>query len=213
MSNTIRLDIISDVVCPWCLIGLANLDKALAALGDEVQTEIVFHPLQLNPGLPPEGELVTDNIARKYGVTPDQGRARGSGLRAAAEEAGVSLAGRSDRIYDTFDAHRLIHWAGTLGRQQEMKRALLTAYFTHARNVSNHDVLADIAADAGFDHAAAADILARGTYASEVANDEIEWRSEGIASVPTMVIDREFVVSGAQDPARLERALKKLAAR
>ena len=211
--RTLRLDIVSDVVCPWCLIGLANLDAALAALGDEVATEIVFHPLQLNPGLPPEGELVSDNIARKYGITPDAAKDRGGALRAAAGAAGVSLAGRSERIYDTFDAHRLIHWAGMLGRQRTMKQALLEAYFTHGRNVSDAAVLADVAAGAGFDRTAAADVLARGSFAREVTDDEIEWRSEGIASVPTMVIDREFVVSGAQDPARLARALRKLASR
>ena len=97
----LRLDIVSDVVCPWCYIGLANLEAALRELGDEVKTELFFHPLQLNPGLPPEGEAVADNIARKYGISPDQARSRGGGLRDAAAEAGVPMAGRSDRIFDT----------------------------------------------------------------------------------------------------------------
>jgi predicted DsbA family dithiol-disulfide isomerase len=212
-GRTLRLDIVSDVVCPWCLIGLANLERALAAVAGEVETQIVLHPLQLNPGLPPEGELVADNMARKYGVTPEQARARGGGVRQAAEEAGVSLAGRPDRIYDTFDAHRLLHWAKTQGRQIALKHALLAAYFEHGRNVSDHAVLAEAAEVAGLDRAAAADVLARGKFAAEVSDDEIEWRSEGIASVPTMVIDGEFVISGAQEPARIERSLRKLAAR
>ncbi|WBH16056.1 DsbA family oxidoreductase [Sphingomonas radiodurans] len=212
-SRILRLDFVSDIVCPWCLIGLANLERALATVGDAVATELVFHPLQLNPGLPPEGELVADNIARKYGITPKQARERGGGVRAAAAEAGVSMARRSDRIYDTFDAHRLLHWARREGGELALKHALLAAYFTHGRNVSDHAVLADAAAEAGLDRAAAADVLARGAFATEVHDDEIEWRSEGITSVPTIVIDREFVISGAQEPARLERALRKLAAR
>ena len=212
-GRTLRIDFVSDVVCPWCLIGLANLERALASLGDEVPVELVFHPLQLNPGLPPEGELAADNIARKYGITPDQARSRGGGVRAAADAAGVSIAARPDRLYDTFDAHRLLHWAGREGRQLALKHALLRAYFDQGRAISDHQVLADAAAGAGLDREAALQILARGDFAAEVNDDEIEWRSEGIASVPTMVIDREFVINGAQEPDRLERALRKLAAR
>jgi predicted DsbA family dithiol-disulfide isomerase len=212
-GRALRIDFVSDVVCPWCLIGLANLERARANLGDEVPVELVFHPLQLNPGLPPEGEPAADNIARKYGITPDQARSRGGGVRAAAEAAGVSMAGRPDRLYDTFDAHRLLHWAGREGRQLALKHALLRAYFDQGRAISDHQVLADAAAGAGLDREAALQILARGDFAAEVNDDEIEWRSEGIASVPTMVIDREFVINGAQEPDRLERALRKLAAR
>ncbi|MCC2978657.1 DsbA family oxidoreductase [Sphingomonas sp. IC4-52] len=212
-GRALRIDFVSDVVCPWCLIGLANLERALANLGDEVPVELVFHPLQLNPGLPPEGEPAADNIARKYGITPDQARSRGGGVRAAAEAAGVSMAGRPDRLYDTFDAHRLLHWAAREGRQLALKHALLRAYFDQGRAISDHEVLADAAAGAGLDREAALQILARGDFAGEVNDDEIEWRSEGIASVPTMVIDREFVINGAQEPDRLERALRKLAAR
>ena len=150
-GRTLRIDFVSDVVCPWCLIGLANLERALASLGDEVPVELVFHPLQLNPGLPPEGELAADNIARKYGITPEQARSRGGGVRAAAEAAGVSMAGRPDRLYDTFDAHRLLHWAGREGRQLALKHALLRAYFDQGRAICDHQVLADAAAGAGLD--------------------------------------------------------------
>ncbi|ONF97399.1 DsbA family oxidoreductase [Sphingomonas jeddahensis] len=211
--RTLRLDIVSDIVCPWCYIGLANLERALAALEGEVAVDIAFHPLQLNPGLPPQGEATADNIARKYGLTPDQARSRGGGVREAAAEAGVAMAGRPDRIYDTFDAHRLLYWAGEQGRQLALKHALFDAYFEQGRNIADHAALADAAEAAGLDRAAANDVLRRGSYAAQVNDDEIEWRSEGIASVPTMVIDREFVVSGAQAPARIERALRKLAAR
>lgn len=211
--RTLRLDIVSDIVCPWCYIGLANLQKALAAVGDEVSVTIDFHPLQLNPGLPPEGELSADNIARKYGMTPEQARSRGGGVRTAAAEAGVGMVGRPDRLYDTFDAHRLLAWAREQGRQQEMKHALFDAYFERGRNISSAEVLVEAAREAGLDAAAAQRVLARGDYAAQVHDDEIEWRSEGIASVPTMVVDGEFVINGAQTPDRIERALRKLAAR
>ncbi|SEI92656.1 Predicted dithiol-disulfide isomerase, DsbA family [Sphingomonas sp. OV641] len=211
--RTLRIDIVSDIVCPWCYIGLANLQKALEAVGDEISVTIDFHPLQLNPGLPPEGELSADNIARKYGMTPEQARSRGGGVRAAAAEAGLAMAGRPDRLYDTFDAHRLLAWAREQGRQQEMKRALFDAYFERGGNISSADILVEAATEAGLDAAAAKQVLARGDFAAQVHDDEIEWRSEGIASVPTMVVDGEFVINGAQAPDRIERALRKLAAR
>jgi predicted DsbA family dithiol-disulfide isomerase len=123
------------------------------------------------------------------------------------------MAGRAGRLYDTFDAHRLLHWAGEQGQQRALKHALFDAYFEQGRNISDQDVLADAAVAAGLDRGAALEVLRRGGYAAQVHDDEVEWRSEGITSVPTMVIDREFVVSGAQAPDRIERALRKLAAR
>jgi predicted DsbA family dithiol-disulfide isomerase len=212
-GRTLRLDIVSNIVCPWCLIGLANLETALESLGEEVQTELVFHPFQLNPGLPSEGELSADNLARKYGITPQQARERGGGVRAAAAEAGVSLAGKPDRIYDTFDAHRLLYWARLQGRQLALKHALFDAYFGQGRAISARDVLIDACEAADLARNAAFDTLNRGDFATQVHDDEIDWRSEGITSVPTVVIDGEFTISGAQDPARWERALRKLAAR
>lgn len=212
-NRKLRLDIVSDIVCPWCVIGLANLETAIAATADDVPVEITFHPLQLNPGLPPEGESIADNMARKYGITPEQARERGGGVKAAAQKAGIAMAGRPQRLYETFDAHRLLHWARVQGRQMALKHALFDSYFEQGRNVADRDVLADAAVAAGLDRAEALKILSTGAYAAEVHDDEIEWRSEGITSVPTIVIDREFIISGAQDPDRIERALRKLSAR
>lgn len=209
----LQLDIVSDIVCPWCYIGLANLERALGIVGDEVAVTMAFHPLQLNPGLPPEGELIADNVARKYGLSADQARTRGGGVRTAAAEAGLPMAGRADRIYDTFDAHRLLYWAGEQGRQRELKHALFDAYFEQGRNVSHPDTLTDAAIAAGLEPSAAQALVRNGSFAAQVHDEEVEWRAEGIASVPTMVIDREFVVSGAQAPDRIARALRKLASR
>lgn len=207
-----QFDIVSDVVCPWCAIGLAALIKALDSIGDLIEPSIHFHPLELNPGLPAEGERIADNIARKYAVTPEQARERGVAMRAAAAEAGVSMAGRSDRIYDTFDAHRLLHWAGLEGKQLALKRALLAAYFEFGRNVSDPEVLVDTAATAGLDRTTASIVLTDGRYAEQVRADEAHWRSEGIASVPTIVIDGKYLISGAQSSDRYARAIRKIAA-
>lgn len=130
MATPIRFDIVSDVVCPWCAIGLAALEIALARVGAQAAPTIAFHPLQLNPGLPPEGEQVADNMARKYGAGPDQAKAAGARVRAAAAEVGVDLGGRPTRLYDTMDAHRLLHWAGETGGQKQ----LLAAYFERGEN-------------------------------------------------------------------------------
>ncbi len=208
----IRLDIVSDIVCPWCAIGLAALEQALARVADVAEAEIAFHPLELNPGLPPEGELLTDNMARKYGASADQARAAGGRIRAAAAEVGVDMSGRGERIYDTFDAHRLLHWAGEHGMQLPLKHALLDAYFARGENVSDRAVLAAAAARAGLDAAEAAAVLEEGRHAGEVRAAEHYWRGEGVLSVPTIVMDGRFVIPGAQSVERLEKALRRRAA-
>ena len=207
----VRLDIVSDVVCPWCTIGLAALEQALARVADVVEADIAFHPLQLNPGLPPEGELLADNMARKYGASPDQAKAAGGRIRDAAAEVGVDMSGRSARLYDTFDAHRLLHWAGETGGQLALKHALLDAYFAHGENVSDRDVLVAAATHAGLDAGEARAVLDEGRYAGEVRAAENYWRGEGVLSVPTIVMDGRFVIPGAQSVERLEKALRRRA--
>jgi predicted DsbA family dithiol-disulfide isomerase len=209
MATPIRFDIVSDVVCPWCAIGLAALETALDRVGDAAAPTIAFHPLELNPGLPREGEAVADNMARKYGAGPEQAKAAGARVRAAAAEVGVDLSGRPARLYDTFDAHRLLHWAGETGGQHALKKALLAAYFTRGENVSDPDVLVDAAARAGLDAEAARAVLAEGRYAGDVRAAEGYWRGEGVVSVPTILIDARYVVTGAQSPERLEKAIRK----
>lgn len=208
----VRLDIVSDIVCPWCAIGLAALDQALARVADVVEAEIAFHPLQLNPGLPPEGERLADNMARKYGASPEQAKAAGGRIRDAAAEVGVDMSGRGDRLYDTFDAHRLLHWAGETGGQTALKKALLAAYFARGENVSDADVLVRAAGEAGLDAEEARAVLAEGRYAGEVRAAENYWRGEGVLSVPTIVMDGRFVIPGAQSVERLEKALRRRAA-
>ena len=209
MSRRVQFDIVSDVVCPWCAIGLAGLEQALDRIGGEIAADLRFHPLELNPGLPREGEPIADNVARKYGITADEARTRGGGMREAAAAVGVSMAGRSERIYDTFDAHRLLYWAAIEGQQLPLKKALLAAYFDQAANVSDPAVLIAAAGRAGLDMAAARTVLADGRYADEVRVDEDHWRSEGVLSVPTVIIDGQFVIQGAQTPERYEKAIRR----
>lgn len=207
----VRVDIVSDVVCPWCAIGLAALDRALAATADVIAADIVFHPFELNPDMPPEGEPIAEHIARKYGVSPEQARASGGQLREAAATVGVDMSRRSERIVNTFDAHRLLHWALIAGRQVELKRALLAAYFAVGEDVSDRNILVAAAETAGLDTEQARVVLERGRFAQEVRAAEAQWREQGITAVPTMILDERYVVQGAQEPARLERALRKLA--
>jgi predicted DsbA family dithiol-disulfide isomerase len=209
-GTPVRIDVISDVVCPWCAIGLAAMEQALDRIGDAAAPEVVFHPLQLNPGTPPEGEAIVDNLARKYGLTPEQASGAGGRIRAAAAEVGVTMAGRRDRLFDTFDAHRLLHWAQATGRQAALKHALLDAYFERGENVSDADVLVAAADRAGLDPEEARRVIADGRFADEVTRDEDHWRGEGILSVPTFILDGRFVIQGAQSADRMEKALRRL---
>lgn len=207
----VRIDMVSDIVCPWCAIGLAALEQAIARAADAVTVDLSFHPLQLNPGLPPEGESVRDNMARKYGAGPEHSLAAGQRIREAAQEAGADISGRPDRLYDTFDAHRLLHWAGEQGRQLALKHALLDSYFVRGENVSDRGVLIAAASLAGLDPDAARSVLDDQLYAGEVRAAESYWRDEGVLSVPTMVLDGRYVIPGAQRVDRLEKALRRRA--
>lgn len=208
----VRIDIVSDVVCPWCAIGLAALDCALAAAADVIAADIVFHPFELNPDMPPEGEPIAEHVARKYGFSPEQARAGGGRLRDAAAAVGLDMTARSERIVNTFDAHRLLHWAMIAGRQAALKRELLAAYFARGADVSDRAVLVAAAQAAGLDADQARTVLETGRFADEVRAEEAHWRAQGITAVPTMILDERYVVQGAQEPARLERALRRLAA-
>ena len=142
MARKLKIDFVSDVVCPWCAVGLGALDEALRRLDGEVQADIHFQPFELNPQLAPEGEDVSEHLARKYGSTPEQMKQNQEAIRQRGADVGFTFnLDRRQRIYNTFDAHRLLHWAETQGRQGELKRALLGAYFTDGRNVSDREVL------------------------------------------------------------------------
>src|ERR1700734_973100 len=156
-----KIDFVSDVSCPWCVVGLKSLEAALERVGSEVSAEVHFQPFELNPQMGPEGQDIVEHIAQKYGSpAADIGR-RQEGLRARGEALGFHFGfQRRGRIYNTFDAHRLLHWAEAEGKQQALKHALFTAYFTEGRDPSNHDELVKVAGSVGLDEARARGDLA-----------------------------------------------------
>ncbi|MET3712916.1 putative DsbA family dithiol-disulfide isomerase [Sphingomonas trueperi] len=213
MARPLTIDFVSDVVCPWCVIGLKGLEEALARAGDAVTAEIRFHPFELNPGMAPEGENIVEHIGRKYGATPEQSAGTRAMIRERAAALGFTMAmGDESRIYNTFDAHRLLHWAGLAGDQRALKMALFTAYFTEGKNAGDRAVLIAAAEQAGLDPAEAARVLDEGRYAEEVRAEEALWQSRGIQSVPAIVIDQRYLISGGQPPEAFEQALRQIAA-
>ena len=167
MPAKLKIDFVSDVSCPWCVIGLKALEQALARIGSDVDADIHFQPFELNPQMPPEGQDVGEHVRQKYGSSPEQLARNQEGIRARGEGLGFTFnMGKRNRIYNTFDAHRLLHWAELEGRQHELKQALFDAYFTEGRNPSDHAVLVDAATRAGLDEARAREVLESDLYAA-----------------------------------------------
>ncbi len=215
MPMSLKIDIVSDIACPWCIIGLRGLEEALDRTRDLIAADIHFQPFELNPTMAREGENMAEHIQRKYGRTPEQSQDVRTMIRDRAAEVGFTInSGADSRIYNTFDAHRLLHWAGLEGggRQQALKHALFEAYFTEQKNVAEHDVLLDAVARAGLDRAAAADILASDRYADEVRDAEHQWQRRGINSVPAVIVNDRWLISGGQPPDAFEQALRGIAA-
>jgi len=213
MPRPLKIDFVSDVSCPWCIIGLRGLEEALARTEGVVDAKIHFQPFELNPNMVPEGENIGEHIAKKYGSTPEQSAANRQMIRDRAAALGFTMNGSADsRIYNTFDAHRLLHWAEIEGRQAALKHALFEAYFTEQKDPSNQDVLVAAAEKAGLDGAAAREVLASGRYADEVRAAEQLWQSRGINSVPAIVIEDKWLISGGQPPEAFENALRQIAA-
>ena len=212
MSKPLKIDFVSDVVCPWCAIGLKSLEQALHRLGDSVAVDLHFQPFELNPQMAPEGEDVVEHIARKYGSTPEQIAKNGEAIRQRGEAVGFTfdLAKRS-RIVNTFDAHRLLHWAALEGRQAELKQALLTAYFTEGRDVSSHDVLVDVATKVGLDAVTAREVLEQDRYALDVRAQEQFYQSQGIQAVPSVIVNDRYLIQCGQPPEAFEQTLRRIA--
>jgi predicted DsbA family dithiol-disulfide isomerase len=215
MPKTLKIDFVSDIVCPWCVVGLGGLEGALERLKGEVEADIVFQPFELNPQMAPEGENVIEHIGRKYGSTPAQSAANRAMITERAADVGFDMRFSDDsRIWNTFDAHRLLHWAGEVdpGKQGALKKALFATHFTDGKALPDHAVLADAAAAAGLDRAEAAAVLAEGRYAAEVRAAEALWVGRGINSVPAVVIDGKYLISGGQPVEVFEDALRRIAA-
>jgi predicted DsbA family dithiol-disulfide isomerase len=208
-----RIEFVSDVACPWCAIGLQGLEQALAAIGNAIPVELSFQPFELNPSMGPDGEDAVAYLAAKYGRTPEQIAQTQAVIRQRGAEVGFAFGPRS-RVWNTFDAHRLLCWAEGEGegRQRALKHALLAAYHGQGRNPSDPAVLLELVAQAGLDVERARQILAGDDFADEVRQRERFWQQAGIRSVPTVVIDRRHLISGGQPPQVFENALRRIAA-
>lgn len=209
----LRIDFVSDVSCPWCAIGLSALRRALHKLGDEVAVEIHFQPFELNPQLPAQGENANEHLMRKYGSNIAQVEATRETIRSRGEQLGFDF--RMDehsRVYNTFDAHRLLHWAELEGRHVPLKLALFRAYFSDGEDVSAHDVLLRLAEECGLDTEGARQVLASDAYADEVRAQERFYQEHGIQSVPATIINGKHLISGGQPPEAFEQALRQLSA-
>lgn len=208
-----KIDFVSDVACPWCAVGLNSLEIALKRLGDTVPVELHFQPFELNPQMPAEGEDATEHLSRKYGMPPEQLAKSRQHLRERGAAVGFAFGDRP-RVWNTFDAHRLLHWAGTVSaeKQRALKHALLAAYHSRAENPGAHEVLQKAAEDVGLDGGRARTLLASDEFTAEVREAERHWQQLGIHSVPAVVIDDRHLISGGQPPEVFEEALRKIAA-
>lgn len=197
----LRIDIISDVMCPWCVVGYMGLQQALEQLQGEVNADIHWQPFELNPNMPIEGQELSEHIMEKYGSTAEQSRDNRNHLIAMGKSLGFEFNFTDDkRIYNTFNAHQLLHWVGEQfpERQTAFKLALLTAYFSDGRNVSDIDVLMAIVAEQGFDCAFARSLLDDQVYAADVRSLQEQWRQLGVSGVPSFIIDEKYILTGGQ---------------
>ncbi|HSV51348.1 MAG TPA: DsbA family oxidoreductase [Burkholderiaceae bacterium] len=215
MTTALKIDFVSDVSCPWCAIGLSALEQALERVGSEVKAELHFQPFELNPQMPPGGQDVTEHLTEKYGSTPAQQAANREAIRQRGADVGFTFRkeGRN-RIYNTFNAHRLLHWAETQGEGQQvaLKKAFLKAYFTDGESPESHEVLLRAVADVGLDLARAREILESNEYADAVRERERFYTDHGIHSVPAVIINDRHLISGGQPVEVFEQALRQIAA-
>jgi predicted DsbA family dithiol-disulfide isomerase len=214
MKKHIKIDFVSDVSCPWCAIGLQSLQNALHTLEGELEATLTFQPFELNPQMVAEGENITEHLAKKYGSTPEQAAGAQENIRARGAALGfVFNMDKRGRIYNTFNAHRLLHWAEGegAGKQAALKKALLTAYFTDGENPSDSALLVRVAASVGLDTARAQTILNSDEFAAEVRAQERFYQQAGINSVPAIVLNDQHLISGGQPPEVFEQALRQIA--
>lgn len=210
--KTLQIDIVSDIACPWCAIGFARLEQAMQELAGELSFKIDWHAFELNPEESAEGQPILEALAKKYGSTPAEMEKNQSGMMAIARDLGLNFTRMQERrTRNTFDAHRLLKWAAEQGRETDLMKAFFEAYFGHAENISDHDVLARYVDSAGLDGATARTVLASDNYSDAVRKDEAQYQQAGISSVPAFIVDQQYLISGAQEPDYLVQALRDIA--
>lgn len=207
--TTLQIDIVSDIACPWCAIGYARLEQAMEQLSGEFDITIQWHPFELNPDKSADGEPILQALSRKYGRSPEEMEKAQEDMTATARELGLNFERMQQRYTrNTFNAHRLVMWAGEQNRQTEMTKAFFEAYFGHAADISDDDVLLECVASTGLDTEEARRILDSGAFAEAVMNDEAYYQKGGISAVPAYIINQQYLISGAQEPDYLVQALR-----
>jgi predicted DsbA family dithiol-disulfide isomerase len=206
----LKIDFVSDVSCPWCAVGLYSLQGALARLDGKVAADIHVQPFELNPDMAMGGEDIDEHLHKKYGSSAQQLERNREVLRQRGAEVGFEFR-RRERVYNTFDAHRLLHWASLEGRGVDLKQALLRAYFSDGRDVGDHETLVDVAASAGLPADRAREILASREFADEVRAHERFYIERGINGVPAVIVNEQYLISGGQPVDVFESALKRIA--
>jgi len=211
MSNKIQLDIVSDVVCPWCIVGYKNLKKAIDDLNVADRIELQWQPFELNPNMPPEGQDLREHVAEKYGSSLEESNQARINITARGKEAGFTFNFFDEmKIVNTRDAHILLEYAYEEGKQTELKLRLFSAAFTEQKDVSNREILLTEASSVGLDAEEASARLTAEVYRKKVVEHEQEWQGLGISSVPTVVFNRTSAMSGAQPVEAYKEALTEL---
>ncbi|GGX55055.1 DSBA oxidoreductase [Tateyamaria omphalii] len=209
-SPVVDVDIVSDVMCPWCIVGFRQLEQSLGTAG--IGARVRWHPFELNPDMPPEGQNLTEHIAEKYGASPEQSKQNRAQIQALGSSLGIDFVFSPDsRIVNSFDAHQLLDFALALGLQHPLKLALFKAHFTDQRDVSDRSVLLDVAESVGLDRADAEDVLQSGKLKESVREKQAFWTSHGISGVPSMVFGGKYLVTGAQGAENYAQILRKAA--
>ena len=205
-----KIDFVSDVACPWCAVGLNALEIALKRIGDDTVT-LHMQPFELNPDMTADGVDASEYLSKKYGLSAAQLQANRVSIRERGAAVGFKFGDRT-RVWNTFDAHRLLHWAGEQGYQRELKHALLRAYHTEGRNPGAKDVLLDLATEVGLDTDAARAVIESDQYAEDVHRAEKFWQQSGITAVPSVIINGRHLIQGGQPPEVFEEAIRQVAA-
>ena len=214
MKPTIKIDYVSDIACPWCAVGLGNLNQAIAQLSDQVNFEVHFHPFELNPNMPLGGQDAIEHLTEKYGLTVEQVKTNQANIRTKALEAGFEFhpEGRK-RVYNTFDSHRLLHWAGEeFGpeKQAVLKKELLYTYFCLAVNLDDQKNRIDAVTRSGLDKDRAQEVLKNNEFSKEVRDEESTYTNAGISSVPSIILNDQYLLQGAQPPESFVNAFEQL---
>lgn len=214
MQN-IKIDIVSDIMCPWCAIGYFSLTKALEALAGQVNADISWQPFELNPAMPAEGQNLREHLMEKYGINAEQSEENRAMITARGAAVGFSFNFTDDmRMHNTFKAHQLLHWAKTQTpvAQTELKKSLFTAYFTQHLDINDEAVLLNIVSELGLDSSEAQAVLADERFAMAVRGLEQQWQEVGIHSVPAFIFNNKYLVSGGQPPAAFVQTITEILA-